>query len=38
LIFIALGVVYGFPLFVSLAMQTLPSAHGGIVLGVFFIG
>ncbi len=31
---IALGVVYGFPLFVSLAMQTLPSAHGGIVLGV----
>jgi len=34
LIVIALGVVYGFPLFVSLAMQTLPSAHGGIVLGV----
>lgn len=31
---IALGVVYGFPLFVSIAMQTLPSAHGGIVLGV----
>jgi len=31
---IALGVVYGFPLFVSLAMKTLPSAHGGIVLGV----
>lgn len=30
----ALGVVYGFPLFVSFAMQTLPSAHGGIVLGV----
>lgn len=30
----ALGVVYGFPLFVSIAMQTLPSAHGGIVLGV----
>jgi len=30
----ALGVVYGFPLFVSLAMKTLPSAHGGIVLGV----
>jgi drug/metabolite transporter (DMT)-like permease len=30
----ALGVVYGFPLFVALAMQTLPSAHGGIVLGV----
>jgi len=31
---IALGVVYGFPLFISLAMKTLPSAHGGIVLGV----
>ena len=31
---IALGVVYGFPLFVALAMKTLPSAHGGIVLGV----
>ena len=30
----ALGVVYGFPLFVSIAMKTLPSAHGGIVLGV----
>ena len=30
----ALGVVYGFPLFISLAMKTLPSAHGGIVLGV----
>lgn len=30
----ALCVVYGFPLFVSLAMKTLPSAHGGIVLGV----
>jgi len=30
----ALGVVYGFPLCVSLALKTLPSAHGGIVLGV----
>ncbi len=30
----ALGVVYGFPLFVSIAMKTLPSAHGGIVLGI----
>ena len=30
----ALGVVYGFPLFVAIAMKTLPSAHGGIVLGV----
>jgi drug/metabolite transporter (DMT)-like permease len=30
----ALGVVYGFPIFTSLAMQTLPSAHSGIVLGI----
>jgi drug/metabolite transporter (DMT)-like permease len=30
----AVCVVYGFPLFVALAMTTLPSAHGGIVLGV----
>lgn len=29
----AFGVVYGFPIFTSLAMQTLPSAHSGIVLG-----
>jgi drug/metabolite transporter (DMT)-like permease len=34
LLVMALGVVYGFPLFISFAMQTLPSAHGGIVLGV----
>ena len=31
---IAFGVVYGFPIFISIAMKTLPSAHGGIVLGV----
>lgn len=30
----ALGIVYGFPIFTSIAMTTLPSAHGGIVLGV----
>lgn len=30
----AFGVVYGFPIFTSLAMQTLPSAHSGIVLGI----
>jgi drug/metabolite transporter (DMT)-like permease len=30
----AVCVVYGFPLFVAMAMTTLPSAHGGIVLGV----
>lgn len=27
-------VVYGFPIFIALAMQTLPSAHSGIVLGI----
>ena len=30
----ALGVVLGFPFFMALAMQTLPAAHGGVVLGV----
>ena len=30
----AFGVVYGFPIFTSLAMQSLPSAHSGIVLGI----
>ena len=34
LLVIALGIVYGFPIFTSIAMTTLPSAHGGIVLGV----
>ena len=28
------GVVVGFPLFMAIAMQTLPAAHGGVVLGV----
>ncbi len=28
------GVVLGFPFFMALAMQTLPAAHGGVVLGV----
>lgn len=28
------GVVLGFPLFTSLAMQTEASAHGGVVLGI----
>ncbi|OCW58651.1 multidrug transporter [Hoeflea olei] len=26
--------VYGFPLFSSVAMQTVPASHGGVVLGV----
>ena len=34
LLITAFGVVYGFPIFTSLAMKTLPSAHSGIVLGI----
>ena len=30
----AFCVIYGFPIFTSVAMQTLPSAHSGIVLGI----
>jgi drug/metabolite transporter (DMT)-like permease len=30
----ALGVVFGFPVLASWAMQYLPAAHGGVVLGV----
>jgi drug/metabolite transporter (DMT)-like permease len=29
-----LGVVYGFPLCTALAMETVPAAHGGVVLGI----
>jgi drug/metabolite transporter (DMT)-like permease len=29
-----LGVVLGFPFFMALAMQTVPAAHGGVVLGI----
>jgi drug/metabolite transporter (DMT)-like permease len=31
---VALGVVLGFPVLSAAAMQTLPAAHGGVVLGV----
>lgn len=34
ILIIALGVVFGFPLFSALAMQTVPAAHGGVVLGI----
>ncbi|MDX1709709.1 MAG: DMT family transporter [Rhodovibrionaceae bacterium] len=34
LVLAALGVVFGFPLFTSWAMQHVPAAHGGVVLGV----
>jgi drug/metabolite transporter (DMT)-like permease len=30
----ALCTVFGFPLFVALAMMTVPAAHGGVVLGI----
>ena len=30
---VALGVVFGFPIFATLAMQTAPASHGGVVLG-----
>ena len=31
---VAAGVVIGFPVLTSIAMQTLPAAHGGVILGV----
>jgi len=34
LIVATLGVLLGFPFFMALAMQTIPAAHGGVVLGV----
>lgn len=34
LIWVALGVVIGFPVFSSWAMQYVPAAHGGVVLGI----
>ncbi len=30
----AFGLVLGFPLFSALAMQSVPAAHGGVVLGI----
>lgn len=32
--FTALGVVVGFPLFMALALQTVPSNHGAVVTGI----
>ena len=34
ILLIVLGVVFGFPFFTALAMQNVPAAHGGVVLGV----
>ncbi|UQN08134.1 DMT family transporter [Deinococcus sp. QL22] len=31
---VALGVVFGFPVFTSLALQTVPSSHGAVVVGL----
>ena len=31
---IAMGIVIGFPLFATIAMQTVPAAHGGVMLGI----
>jgi drug/metabolite transporter (DMT)-like permease len=30
----SVALVYGFPLFSALAMETVPAAHGGVVLGI----
>jgi len=34
LLIVALGVVIGFPVFSSMAMQYVPASHGGVVLGI----
>lgn len=34
LLFVGLTLIYGFPGFMALAMLTVPSAHGGVVLGI----
>ncbi|MBI2585998.1 MAG: DMT family transporter [Rhodospirillales bacterium] len=34
LLVVGLGVVVGFPLFASIAMESVPATHGGVVLGV----
>jgi drug/metabolite transporter (DMT)-like permease len=34
LLFIGMTLVFGFPGFISLAMVTVPSSHGGVVLGI----
>lgn len=38
LILVALGVVVGFPLFTSLAMQTASAAHGAVIIGLLPLG
>ena len=31
---VAFGVIFGFPLFTSFALQTVPSSHGAVVIGL----
>ncbi len=31
---VASGITFGFPIFSSIAMQSLPASHGGVVLGI----
>ena len=31
---VGLGAVFGFPIFSTIAMQTIPASHGGVVLGI----
>ena len=32
--YVALGVVFGFPVLSAIAMQSLPAAHGGVILAI----
>ncbi|MEO8559835.1 MAG: DMT family transporter [Rhodospirillales bacterium] len=34
LLIASIGIVYGFPILMSVAMKTLPSAHGAVVTGI----
>ncbi|MBD9372917.1 DMT family transporter [Rhizobium sp. ARZ01] len=31
---VGIGAVFGFPIFSSIALQTIPASHGGVVLGI----
>ncbi len=34
LVVVASGITFGFPIFSSIAMKSLPASHGGVVLGI----
>lgn len=34
----SLGLIFGFPLLIAVATQTVPAAHGGVVLGLLPLG